>query len=220
MFVPCHYRIPDGSWTVDLIRHNPLAALVSSGPGEQAPHATHVPIVLDPATADCPPAELVGGTLWGHMNRVNPHWQALSSDTPVTLIFTGPHGYVSPTLYRTTPAAPTWNFTAVHVRGVLRKVEPATAGEQTLETVVATVRTFESQFGAGWCMSESVDYFRRIVPGVGAFRVAVTQVDGMFKLSQEQNAETRRRVAQSFAEHESPDYRGVAALMSQLVPVE
>jgi transcriptional regulator len=216
VFVPCHYREPDRSWTVDLVRDNPLAALVSNGAETDAPHATHVPIILDPLTAGQPPTELDGGTLWGHMNRANPHWRALTCGTPVTAIFTGPHAYVSPALYQTTPAAPTWNFTAVHIRGVLRKIEADTAGDETLATVAATVRAFEKQFGAGWCMSGSIGYFRRLVPAVGAFRIAVTHVDGMFKLSQEQKPDVRQRVQRSFAERESAGHRGVAALMSQL----
>ena len=215
MFVPCHYREPDGSWIVNLVGSNPLAVLVSSGAGTNAPFATHLPIILDPRAADQPPAELSDVALWGHMNRANPHWAALTSGTPVVAIFTGPHAYVSPTVYEVTPAAPTWNFTAVHVRGVLRKIEPAEAGEETLETVTSTVRAFEGKFGAGWSMSDSIDYFRRILPGVGAFRIAVSHVDGMFKLSQEQNTETRQRVQQSFAGRDSTNCQAVAALMSR-----
>lgn len=216
MFIPFHYREPDGSWIVNLVRSNPLATLVSNGAGANAPYATHVPIILDPRTARQPSAELSDVTLWGHMNRANPHWAALESGTEVVAVFVGPHGYVSPTVYETTPAAPTWNFTAVHVRGVLRKVEPAEAGEETLETVTSTVQAFEGDFGAGWSMSDSVGYFRRILPGVGAFRIAVSNADGMFKLSQEQDTETRQRVQRSFAGRESAGHRAVAALMSRL----
>lgn len=215
MFVPYHYREPDGSWIVNLVQSNPLAALVSDGAGTNAPYATHVPIILDPA-ADQSPAELSDVTLWGHMNRANPHWPALTSGTPVVAIFTGPHGYVSPTLYQTTPAAPTWNFTAVHVRGVLRKVEPDASGEETLETVASTVRAFEGEFGTGWSMSDSVDYFRHILPSVGAFRIMVSHVDAMFKLSQEQCTEARQRVQQSFSERESTGHRAIAAMISRL----
>jgi transcriptional regulator len=216
MFVPRHYREPDGSWIVNLVRGNPLAILVSSGAGANAPYATHVPIILDPRAADQPPAELSAVALWGHMNRANPHWAALTPGTPVVAIFTGPHGYVSPTVYETSPAAPTWDFTAVHVHGVLRKVEPAEPGEETLETVTSTVRAFEGKFGAGWSMSGSIGYFRRILPGVGAFRIAVSHVDGMFKLSQEQDTETRQRVQKSFSERESANHQAIAALMSRL----
>ncbi|MFC0435414.1 FMN-binding negative transcriptional regulator [Kutzneria buriramensis] len=220
MFVPHHYHEPNESWMTDLIRENPLAELVSNGNGPAGPFATHVPVIPDPHDPDRPPGEIVGATLWGHMNRSNPHWAALESETPVVIVFTGPHAYVSPTLYQRTPAAPTWNFTAVHARGLLRRVDAEAAGDETLETVMATVRAFEARFGAGWAMSESVEYFRRIVPAVGAFRVTVSHVDGMFKLSQEQDADVRARVRESFAERESSNHKAIAAMMGRLADAE
>jgi transcriptional regulator len=42
------------------------------------------------------------------------------------MIFQGPHAYVSPTWYASSPAVPTWNYSAVHVYGVL---SPMTRGE-------------------------------------------------------------------------------------------
>ncbi|MEU3099260.1 hypothetical protein ABZ690_32180 [Streptomyces sp. NPDC006967] len=34
MFVPSHYRQPDTSWMVDLMRSNPLALMASNGTPE------------------------------------------------------------------------------------------------------------------------------------------------------------------------------------------
>lgn len=198
---------------VDLVRGNPLAQLVTNGAPDEGPYATHVPIILDPHLPGEVPADLAGITLWGHMNRANPHWKALRTGAQVVATFTGPHAYVSPTVYRTAPAAPTWNFTAVHVRGVLRTVEP---GDETLETVMATVQAFEADFGAGWSMAGSVDYFRKIVRAVGAFRIAVTSCDGMFKLSQEQPPDVRQRVRSDFARRESSHHKEIAQLMNRL----
>jgi transcriptional regulator len=212
VFVPRVYRESEAGWTVELVRHNPLAQLVSNGSVTEPPHVTHVPIILDPQLPE-PPTELCGVTLWGHMNRANPHWRALGPATPVTVTFTGPNAYVSPTVYGTSPAAPTWNFTAVHARGTLRKVS---SPDDAMATVQATVRAYENDFGAGWSMAESVGYFRQILPGVGAFRIAVTQVDGMFKLSQEQSPRVRERVRQAFARRGTTHHRDVAALMGRL----
>ncbi|RFU37082.1 FMN-binding negative transcriptional regulator [Actinomadura logoneensis] len=212
MYVPSVYRAPDSSWTVELVRRYPLAQLVSNGTGTAPPFVTHLPIILDPHLAE-PPDDLTGGVLWGHMNRANPHWAALTDGQPVVATFTGPHGYVSPTVYGITPAAPTWNFTAVHVHGTLRLADTP---EDTLATVQATVRAYESEFGAGWSMDGSVGYFRRIMSAVGAFRIAVTRVDGMFKLSQEQEPQVRERVRDAFGDHPCTRHREVAELMAKL----
>ncbi|MBM7170149.1 FMN-binding negative transcriptional regulator [Streptomyces sp. G44] len=213
MFVPSFYREADSSWMVDLIRDNPLALAVANGSSEDGPFATHLPVIFSPDTAGDWSGELPGTTLLGHMNRANPHWTALENDGVLLLTFTGPHTYVSPTVYEVTPAAPTWNFTAVHVRGVLEKIDST---EETLEVVQSTVRAFEEAFGDGWDMTESLDYFRKIVPAVGAFRLKVTGAEGMFKLSQEQPAEVRDRVWKSFDQGACTYQRETARLMSRL----
>ncbi|MEU2084737.1 FMN-binding negative transcriptional regulator [Streptomyces albus] len=221
MFVPRPYREPEGSWMADLVQGNPLALLVTNGTEVSGPFATHLPVIPDPAAGEVPDG-LAGATLLGHMNRANPHWTALEAaeeaagdgEPPTALLtFTGPHAYVSPTVYDITPAAPTWNFTSVHVRGTVERIE---AGADTLEVVKATVRAFEGRFGAGWDMTDSIPYFRRILPGVGAFRFTVTAADGMFKLSQEQAPHIRERVRESFGRRECARHRATAALMERL----
>jgi transcriptional regulator len=213
MFVPNFYREPESSWMVDLIRRNPLALAVANGSDENGPFATHLPVIFDPETSGDWSGELPGATLLGHMNRANPHWAALETGSVLVLTFTGPHSYVSPTVYEVTPAAPTWNFTAVHVRGVVEKIDSM---DETLDVVESTVHAFEGAFGNGWDMTESLDYFRKIAPGVGAFRFTVTRAEGMFKLSQEQPGEVRDRVRESFGQSACTYKRETAGLMSRL----
>ncbi|MFF3889378.1 FMN-binding negative transcriptional regulator [Streptomyces sp. NPDC001914] len=228
MFVPRFYREPNNSWAADLIRDNPLALAVTNGSPENGPFATHLPVIFDPDAPDAPDSSgtpdssgdaggagegLRGVTLLGHMNRANPHWEALRPGGVLLLTFTGPHTYVSPTVYEKTPAAPTWNFTAVHVRGVVEKIDST---EETLEVVQSTVRAFEKAFGDGWDMTDSLGYFREIVPAVGAFRFTVTGAEGMFKLSQEQPDEVRERVQASFGQSGCTYKREVAGLMNRL----
>ncbi|NBM14266.1 FMN-binding negative transcriptional regulator [Streptomyces sp. GC420] len=213
MFVPSQYREPDVSWMVDLMRGNPLALMVSNGTPADGPYATHLPVITDPQWEGPAASDLADMPLLGHMNRANPHWATLNTGSMILLAFTGPHAYVSPTVYDITPAAPTWNFTSVHVHGVVEKIESA---EETLGVVRATVQAFEKEFGDSWDMSESIGYFRKIVPGVGAFRVRVTKAEGMFKLSQEQRPEIRERVVQSFAGRGCTRHAQTADLMSRL----
>jgi transcriptional regulator len=213
MYVPSQYRAPDSSWMLDLLCRNPLALMVTNGEPETGPHATHLPVIPDRGPAAEWPADLAGATLLGHMNRANPHWRALADWSTVLLVFTGPHAYVSPTVYQVTPAAPTWNFTSVHVHGRIRRIE---SRAETLDVIRATVSCFEREFGNGWDMSGSIDYFQKILPGVGAFHVTVSHAEGMFKLSQEQAPEVRERVRLSFAHRESTGCREAASLMGRI----
>lgn len=211
MFVPKEYRPSDPRWARETVRRHPLAMLVTNG--EHGPLATHLPVIpagaLDDGTGE---TGLVGVELLGHMNRMNPHWTTLRDGMSALLVFQGPNGYVTPTVYRTTPAAPTWNFTAVHLRGSLN---PIATREETLRVVMATVEAYERDHGSGWDMTGSIAYFERIVPGVGAFRFQVTSADAMFKLSQDKPEPIREAVAEAFSASWSPSGQAIGQIMHQ-----
>ncbi|MFC6094871.1 FMN-binding negative transcriptional regulator [Saccharothrix lopnurensis] len=212
MYVPTTYRPPEPGWVLDVVRSHPLALLVSGGGGDEVPFATHLPAI--PADQDGPAdGSLVGRTVLGHLNRENPHWSALTDGGRALLVFTGPGSYVSPTVYGVTPAAPTWDFVSVHVRGTVRLVRDRDA---TLDVVRRTVAFCEERFGDGWQDRDSVGYFDRILPGVGAFELVVEAVDGMFKLSQEQSPALRERVLDAFERGPTTQRRELARLMRGL----
>ena len=215
MFVPSMYREPDPRWILDLIRRNPLALLMTNGTDAEGPFGTHLPVIADPRLPADELTGLAGITLFAHMNRANPQWKALRPGTSAVLSFAGPHGYVSPTLYDDVPAAPTWNYTAAQVRGV---IEPIESAEETLSVVRSTAGRLEADFGNGWDMAGSIGHFRRILPAVGAFRFTVTRAEAIFKLSQEQNGETRDRVCRHFQESAGRQPE-VAEYMSRLTEV-
>ncbi|MER5770046.1 FMN-binding negative transcriptional regulator [Streptomyces sp. NPDC001985] len=196
MYVPSLYRTEDRTWPVRILEENPLA-LLSTSRASAAPYATHVPVIIPRDSR----AELLAGqdprgaVLLGHMNRANPHWAALSSGSPAQLVFQGPGAYVSPAVYDTDPAAPTWDFAAVHVHGTLRLIDDDT---ETLEVVTATAAELEGRFGGGWCAHASAAYFEELLPGVGAFAFRVTRMDTMLKLSQEKSPGVRSAVTEWF----------------------
>lgn len=208
MFVPAPFQVEDlGAITAVIDRHA-LATAVSRG--EPVPHVTHLPAIRAPEPDD-DVHSLVGTRLLGHMNRNNPHWRSLSTGDAVLLVFHGPSGYITPSIYRCPhPAAPTWDFVAVHVRGRVRLLEP---GEPTLEVVCRTVDRLESTVGSRWEMADSMQYFRRIVGAVGAFEVRVEGVDSQFKLSQDLDAENRRRVCDDLAARSGPAPGGLVEVM-------
>ncbi|WP_202902192.1 MULTISPECIES: FMN-binding negative transcriptional regulator [Nocardiaceae] len=209
MYVPRIYKASDRTWLRRVVAQYPFAALISNGP--KAPYATHLPVICAP----CAPSEsedLEGSTLFGHMNRANPHWDSLVDGADAQLIFTGPHGYVTPSVYQRDSVAPTWNYVSVHLRG---KLQPVADFEETLKVVQLTVSTYEQKFGSGWEMDSSLDHYRRIGPAVGAFSFEVESADGMFKLSQEQNLETRRRVADHFSANHAGRGKELASFMRE-----
>ncbi|GJO37533.1 Protease synthase and sporulation protein PAI 2 [Mycobacterium marinum] len=213
------YSAIEPAAVLDLLTANPLGLVVTIDGAR--PLATHAPVLFsqgpngvaqaEVASGDAP---LVGSLLVGHMNADNPQWRGMQKGGRVLVAFQGPHGYVSPSVYGVTPASPTWNFTAVHIAGTL---EPIADPESTFELVCDTARRLEARFGHGWRQEPSLDYFRRIVSGVGAFEIQVESVQTMFKLSQEQPPVLRRRVAEHFESSDSVLHQELADLMRKHV---
>ena len=196
MHVFDEYRAPGPAAVADLVTAHPFALVVSTAddPAGPVPEATHLPVVPAPG-ADLS-AGLAGVTLWSHMARVNPQWQGFADGARVLVVFTGADGYVSPTTYGTTPAAPTWNYAAVHAVGRVRLLADP---EDALAVITTTVAALEGRRPQPWDMTASLRYFRRILPGIRAFEVQVESARAVFKMSQDKPAELRARVGAEFA---------------------
>ena len=108
MFVPRIYQVDEERWPIEIIDRYPLAVLTTNG--IDVPNTTHVPVVLPPHHD-----RLVGAELIAHMNRANPHWAALSDGQAAKLVFHGPQGYVTPSVYHVAPAVLS-GYTAIQPR--------------------------------------------------------------------------------------------------------
>lgn len=177
MYVPEHFRIDDRGRALALIEAYPFAAMIGVVDGE--PYVTHVPMQV----AAAEPL-----TLSGHVARANPHAGHLDG-ARVRIIFSGPHGYVSPRWYaQRSHNVPTWNYQTVHCTGTVSLVSDD-AGK--LAVLDALVRTFET--GAdGWRIEELAGAERaNLLRNIVAFTVAVDAVDAKFKLSQNRSRTDR-----------------------------
>lgn len=180
MWTAPRYAVDDPARVDALVRENPFAMVVSVV--EDVPVATHCPVLLEGESVE-------GGTLIGHMASKNPQWRSFESSPEVLVVFSGPHGYVSPTVYGTDPAVPTWDYAAVHVIGRVELMDDA------LEVVERTVAAAEASRSPSWEPTPaSRERFRALLPGVVAFRVHVRTQQSVFKLSQDIDAERYSRV--------------------------
>ena len=173
----------------DLIDANGRATIVTEG--SDGLRATYGFFMLEPATGD---GDI---TVIGHIARADPQVQDLGAGGEALLIFDGPHGYISASWYAPTltNVPGTWNYSAVHLRGV---PEPLPV-ESALDVVRRTVERHESRLPADqrWSLTgEALDFARKIVPGTFAFRLAATHVEAKAKLSQEMPAEIQHNVEQ------------------------
>ena len=137
-----------------------------------------------------------GDTLVGHFARANPQWRRVVDGSAALAVVTGPDAYVSPSFYATKAehgrVVPTWNYSAVHLRGPVRVVDdPA-----WLRTLVGELTDHhESRRAEPWAVEDApetyVDKQLRAIVGV---EIVVESVQAKAKLSQNRSAEDRAGV--------------------------
>ena len=175
MYIPSHFRESDERVLAEFIEAYSFGTLVTVERG--VPFASHLPFLHDRE----------GHTLHAHVARGNPQWQHIAASADVLVMFQGPHGYVSPTWY-TKPGVPTWNYTAVHVYGRARVIDDAAATGRHVEKLAAR---FERGSAAPWVP----DYDPKMLAGIVGIEIAIGEIQGKLKLSQNRSAEDRARVA-------------------------
>jgi transcriptional regulator len=211
MYIPKFNRVSDRATLIEAMRTWSFATLF--GPNENGrPMATHLPlVVLD---------EGEHGVLEGHFAKANSHWKGLAGRETL-VVFSGPHSYVSPSLYAERKSVPTWNYVAVHAYGTLR-----IAGDQEDDfalnfikkdaLVKRLIALHEPAYTMQW--NELPESYREgMLRGIVGFRLEIQQIEGKFKLSQNRPEEDRRNVFAAHAAGDS-DQRTLAAWMRRLIP--
>lgn len=201
MYIPPHFAAADPALGLDIIDQYGFATLVTVH--DDVPFATHLPLLLDRRGAQ--------GTLIGHVARANPQWQQFKPGQQVLAIFTGPHGYVSPTWYEPRPDnVPTWNYVAVHVRGRPHLVPE---GAPTLDVVRRLSARYDS---GGYQVNTSSEVLQKLSRAIVAFEIEISEILTKLKLSQNRPAQDRAVVAQRLAASDDHDAQGVASWMARL----
>lgn len=176
--------------------------------GDPLPMIAHVPFFLD----------VTGDTAEIHLMRSNPIARAVQQPTPAVIAVNGPDGYVSPDWYDTPDQVPTWNYVAVHLRGVLHPME-ADLMRDHLDRLSAH---FEGRLAPKpvWTTKKMSDgVLERMMRQILPFRFEVQDVDGTWKLNQNKTDDARRGAAEAIKQ--SPighEVETLGALMTGGVP--
>jgi transcriptional regulator len=201
MYLPQHFRQDDPALLLEVMQRYNFATLVSTV--NDAPFATHLPVLARP-DGDAIHIE-------GHFARANPHWQALEADPQALIIFHGPHTYISPTLYRDSNRVPTWNYIAVHARGLVRIRHEADAKLAMLDKLIEQQEpAYQNQF-------EQIDDTLRtgLLNAIVAFDMQVQTLEGKFKLGQHRLAGDKPEM-QSWHQQGDENQRALAQWMQRL----
>jgi transcriptional regulator len=188
MYQPSHFREDRLDVLHALIRAHPLATVVTAGAGGLM--ANMVPMVLAP-----------DGSLHGHLARANRQLAALGEGAETLLVFHGPQAYVRPSWYPSKAehgrVVPTWNYVVVQARGTPRLIEDPARLKAYLEAITASQ---EQAHDHPWTVDDApADYTERMIAGITGFAIAVTAIEGKWKVSQNRADPDRLGVAEGLA---------------------
>lgn len=183
LYTPTHFAVQDRALVATLMHAHPFATLITQGSDE--PVVSHVPLLL-----------VEDGDTWrliGHVARANPHWEVWSERNRALAIFHGGDAYISPSLYSTRKAVPTWNYAVVHAHGVIEVSHDSERKEQVLK---ALIDRHDAAYRSQWDELDST-YREGMKGGIVAFTISIERVDAKFKLSQNRPQADRARVLQA-----------------------
>jgi len=151
--------------------------------------------------------------LQGHLARANPQLADFDGESEALAIFAGPHAYVSPSWYEAGPAVPTWNYATVHAYGPVRRIDDA----GWLRALVRRLSDrHEAREPEPWRMQDlPAPYVQSMLKGIVGVEVAVTRLEGKFKLSQNRPAADRPRIVAALERRADAESHAVAELMQE-----
>lgn len=191
MYLPSAFREDSLEVQHDFIRAHPLGVLMTSGEGGLM--ANHIPCLLYP--------EGPHGVLRLHMARANPQWKELAAGGDCLLVFHGAQAYITPSWYATKAethkVVPTWNFVAVHVWGTPTvHDDPIWVRAQ----IGALTDAQEKARVQPWRVEDAPeDFIAAQMRAIVGIEIAITRLEGKWKVSQNRNAADRQGVAAGLA---------------------
>jgi len=205
MHIPKKFQQHDIEQLQELIREYSFATLVTLT--STGLDANHLPILL---------TEINGkNVLQGHIAKANPLWKTSINQSEVLVIFNGPNCYISPNHYptkiETGKAVPTWNYIAVHVKGVMSFVHD----ESWLKTMIDNLTLqHESRQTTPWSTSDAPQaYIQKMLTAIVGLEIEITSIVGQWKLSQNQPDVNKLGVVAGLLAEEEKQSQKVAELV-------
>ena len=183
MYNLSYFKEKDWETVLQFMRQYPFIFLTGCDKDSQ-PVATQVPVFIDEKDGKL--------FLTGHMMRQTDHHKAFEQNNNVLAVFTGPHTYVSATWYDNPYQASTWNYMSVHAKGIIHF-----QNEDSLVDVLRRLTLhYENNNPASSTVFDNLpeDYRNRLMKAIVPFEIEITEIDNVFKLSQNHNEKTFQNI--------------------------
>jgi len=188
MYVPNYSAVDNLDFLKDFISSHSFGSLITSS--KDGISANHYPFLLSTEGEQI--------FLWTHLARSNPQWKDLANEC--TVIFTGPHAYISPTYYINELNVPTWNYTAVHAKC---KAEVVSDIKLEKELMKKLVLFYETGNQTNWNYDLPEDFHEKLLKAIVWVKLEVVQLEGKFKLSQNRTQSDYESVIKNLTEKTS-----------------
>lgn len=187
MYLTNHFSAAEQADILAFMQYNSFATICGIGE-DGAPVATHVPVMISFRENKL--------FLQAHIMRKQAHTDAFEHNDKVMAIFNGPHAYISAKHYEPQNTASTWNYSAVHAKGIIRFL-----GDAELYTMLKNLTTqFEQDPASPSLMQHmSEDYILSNMKAIVAFEIEVTQLQHVFKWSQNKPNHIQDNIIQTLA---------------------
>lgn len=175
MYIAPKFKVENSEAVCDVIRNYSFATLISTDLNGEV-FVSHIPVLAE-FGAD----KLI--SLKGHLSLNNPHVQLLKKNPQATIIFHGPHSYISPTWYRSGRDVPTWNYVVVHVKG---KIKFGSSFKELVQLLAQTSQKYEASNANAWKFELPADLKDEasLMNAIIAFEMLPASIEAKFKLSQ------------------------------------
>lgn len=169
-YPPAQHQDNDLNHMVEVLKTYPLATIISVK--DNIPLITHLPLIYREND----------GKLIGHIDIYNPQTQLMCDNNDVTIIFSGPQCYISPSIF-STQQLPTWNYIKVHLKGKVKAIESKAALKKSLITMTEFLEYPNNNYVLepnNLRMEGALEY-------INMFEITISNWEGKFKLSQDKN---------------------------------
>ena len=201
MYTPSFNSFSDRQEIITFMQRYSFATIVTDING--VPEATHLPFLIK--------QEKDKLILLSHFAKANPQWKAIEGNTSL-VIFTEPHAYISPNNYEKLENVPTWNYIAVHAYGKAQIIE---AENKKAELLQHTVAFYDAEYLQQW-NNLSEHYKSKMMSGIAAFEIEVTDLQAKKKLSQNRSEQEQQNIINSLSQSHDSNEKEIAAYMSNL----
>lgn len=148
------------------------------------PVATHLPVLFEERDGKI--------YLLAHAMRKQDHTIAFMENPNVLAIFNGNHAYISASWYGTKNVASTWNYKAVHAKGMVRFLDD----KGLYDLLVKLTNHFEGDAESPAAVKHMDEkYVTDNMKAIVAFEIELIDIQHVFKLSQNRNEADKERIA-------------------------